>query len=334
MALPGVHSPQEGHGSQLICDFFMGFLVPHPNGKWLVTNPSNSPENFPDRPGNERYFDEVTGSFIPGTTICAGSTIDMQIIHDLFGYYIEAARVLNRDTSFARKVGIAQKKLVPPLVGKDGALQEWTDDWGQLEKEHRHISQLYGLYPGSVISPAKTPVLVDPVKKVLEQRKDGGAGWSRAWKMACWARLYDGERALSVFKKTLKEQSLPQLFSLCFTAMQVDGSFGNAAAISEMLIQSHEGYINLLPALPKEWASGKLSGIKARGGYEISMDWNNGKINSAAVYSSAGGKIRIKSGGLSVYLNGKKINFVKNNNGITEFETVPGKTYNFFSAKN
>ena len=315
-------------------EFFMGFLIPHPNGKWLVTNPSTSPENFPDRPGNGRYFDEVTGSNIPGTTICAGSTIDMQIIHDLFGYYIEAARVLNRDTSFARKVRIAQEKIVPPLIGKNGALQEWTDDWGQLEKEHRHISLLYGLYPGNIISPVKTPVLVDPVKIVLEQRKDGGAGWSRSWKMACWARLYDGERALSIFKKNLKEQSLSQLFSLCYTAMQVDGSFGNAAAISEMLVQSHEGFINLLPALPQEWSTGKISGIRARGGFEISMDWNNGKLNSATVYSSTDGKIRIKTGGLSVYLNGKKMNSIKNENGITEFETVSGKTYNFISGKN
>ena len=151
--------------------------------------------------------------------------------------------------------------------------------------------------------------------------------------MACWARLYDGERALSIFKKNLKEQSLPQLFSLCYTAMQVDGSFGNAAAIGEMLIQSHEGFINLLPALPGEWASGKISGIKARGGFEVSLEWKNRNLISARVYSSAGGKLRIKCGNLSVYQEGKKLKLIKISNGITEFETVSGKTYNLITAK-
>jgi alpha-L-fucosidase 2 len=152
--------------------------------------------------------------------------------------------------------------------------------------------------------------------------------------MACWARLYDGERALIIFKKNLKEQSLPQLFSLCFTAMQVDGSFGNAAGIFEMLIQSHEGFIHLLPALPGEWSSGKLSGVKARGGFEISMEWKNSRITSATVCSDAGGKLRIKAGDLNIYCNGKRVKTVISKQGITEIETIAGQTYNFTSAKN
>jgi alpha-L-fucosidase 2 len=316
-------------------EFFLGFLTPHPNGKWLVTNPSTSPENFPLRIGNERYFDEITGSFIPGTSVCAGSTIDMQLIKDLFTYYIAAATILNLDTALVSQVKSAACRLVPDLVGKDGSLQEWTDDWGQMEKEHRHISHLYGLYPGNQISPEKTPELIEAVKRVLEQRKDGGAGWTRAWKMSCWARLYDGERALAVFKKNLKEQSLPQLFSLCFSAMQVDGSFGNAAGISEMLIQSHDGFINLLPALPAEWSSGKIKGMRARGGFEISMEWKDNRITSAAISSLAGGKLRINAEkNINVYCNGKRIKSFMTNQGITEIETIAGQTYTYMVSKN
>ena len=164
-------------------EFFMDFLVKHPNNKWLVTNPSTSPENFPAYPGNGPYFDEVTGSILPGTTICAGSTIDMQILHDLFGQFVEAASVLEVDKDFARQVSSARNLLVPPQIGKDSLLQEWTEDWGQLEKNHRHASHMYGLYPGDVLSPEKTPQFMDACKRVLNNRGDGSTGWSRAWKV-------------------------------------------------------------------------------------------------------------------------------------------------------
>ena len=128
--------------------FFIDFLVKHPNGKWLVTNPSTSPENFPDGGGNKPYFDEVTGSRLPGTTICAGSSIDMQILYDLFGYYLKASEILGKNSPLVERVRAAREQLVPPQIGSDGSLQEWADDWRSLEKNHRHFSHLYGLYPG------------------------------------------------------------------------------------------------------------------------------------------------------------------------------------------
>jgi alpha-L-fucosidase 2 len=309
-------------------EFFLDFLVTHPNGKWLVTNPSTSPENFPAREGNGRYFDETTGSYLPGTSICAGSAIDMQILNDLFGYFTAAADILGRDDELKSRTISARERLVPPLVGSDSLLQEWTDDWGQTEKPHRHLSHLYGLYPGNVLSPLKTPGLIDPVKRVLEQRTDGSAGWSRPWKMACWARLYDGNRALKILKQSMQEQTLIQLFSLCYTAMQVDASLGNSAAISEMLLQSHDGFIHLLPALPAEWDEGEISGIRARGGFEISMSWKAGRPVSADLISHAGENLRIKTAGdFRVISEGRQLRTKKLPGGITEVATIKNKRY-------
>ncbi|MFO7617798.1 MAG: glycoside hydrolase family 95 protein, partial [Bacteroidales bacterium] len=201
-------------------EFFMDFLVEHPNGKWLVTNPSNSPENPPKGPGYRYFYDEVTGMWY-FTTICYGASMDMQILTDLFGYYAEASRILGRDQDFASAVLTARARLVPPQVGKNGSLQEWAEDYEQMEDKHRHFSHLYGLYPGNVLSAKRTPQLVEPIMAVLEQRGDGGTGFSRGWKMALWARLYDGDRAHSIFKGYIKEQAYPQLFAKCFTPLQV-----------------------------------------------------------------------------------------------------------------
>lgn len=273
-------------------EFFMDFLVEHPNGKWLVTNPSNSPENPPKGEGYEYFYDEVTGMYY-FTTITYGATIDNQILKDLFNYYTSATQILGVDKDFASDVLAARARLVPSLIGQDGALQEWTEDFVQLEDKHRHFSHLYGLYPGNVISVRKTPELVEPVKKVLEQRGDGGTGFSRGWKMALWARLNDGERANRIFKGYLKEQCYPSLFAKCFTPLQVDGTFGVTAGITEMLIQSHEGFIELLPALPSEWSTGKFKGVKARGGFEVDFAWENEKLTQVNVLSTAGRTCRI-----------------------------------------
>jgi alpha-L-fucosidase 2 len=251
--------------------FFMDFLVEHPNGKWLVTNPSNSPENPPKGEGYEYFYDEVTGMYY-FTTITYGATMDMQILKDLFDYFTSAAQILAKDENFVSEVKAARARLVPSLIGKDGTLQEWTEDYAQLEEKHRHFSHMYGLYPGNVISARNTPELIEPVKKVLEQRGDGGTGFSRGWKMALWARLNDGDRANRIFKGYLKEQCYPSLFAKCYTPLQVDGSLGVTAGITEMLIQSHEEFIELLPALPAEWPTGKFYGVKARGGFEIDFE--------------------------------------------------------------
>ena len=309
-------------------EFFMDFLVEHPNGKWLVTNPSNSPENPPDGPGYSYFFDEVTGMYY-FTTICYGSTIDMQILHDLFGYYIKAAEILGKDMFFAEEVRLARQRLVPPLVGSDGTLQEWTEDYGQLEDKHRHFSHLYGLYPGNIISVKKTPELIDACKAVLEQRGDGGTGFSRGWKMALWSRLYDGNRSYRIFKGYIKEQAYPQLFAKCYTPLQVDGTLGVCAGISEMLVQSHEGVIHLLPALPDEWDKGKFSGVCVRGGFELSFEWEKNKITDAKIISRAGETCTIKIGSdCQILTSGRRIRKKEIADGIFEFETDAGTLYN------
>lgn len=308
-------------------DFFMDFLVEHPNGKWLVTNPSNSPENPPKGPGYEYFYDEVTGMYY-FTTIAAGATMDMQILKDLFSYYITAAGLLKVDQEYAEKVKIARGRLVPSQIGKSGILQEWADDLEQLEDKHRHFSHMYGLYPGNVLSAKHTPELVDGIKAVLEQRGDGGTGFSRAWKTALWARLLDGERAHSIYKGYLEEQCYMSLFAKCFTPLQVDGSLGMTAAITEMLVQSHEEEIKMLPALPAEWNKGSFDGVCVRGGFELDYAWENGKVLAVKVLSKAGSLCRINAGTkLTPTLNGKKIKFVERTNGTLEFATIKGGTY-------
>ena len=311
--------------------FFIDFLVPHPNGKWLVTNPSTSPENFPDGGGNKPYFDEVTAGFREGTTICAGSSIDMQILYDLFGYYIEAAKALGKENAFIEQVKTARGKLVPPQIGKDGSLQEWADDWKSLEKNHRHFSHMYGLYPGKVLYEKRMPALIESYKKVLEERGDASTGFSRAWKMALWARLNDGNRANKIYKGYLKEQSCTSMFALCGKSLQVDGNFGVTAAVTEMLMQSHDGFIKLLPALPDEWNDGEFKGLCARGGFELDFIWKNKTVTQLKILSKAGEVCRIElKPGLKIMSNEKKVKFIKLPNGKVEFQTMKGIVYQVY----
>ena len=308
-------------------EFFMDFLVSHPDKEWLVTNPSNSPENPPKGPGYQYFYDEVTGMYY-FTTICYGAAMDTQILTDLFGYYTEAAGILGVDQEFSGRVDAARARLVPPQVGKSGCLQEWAEDYEQMEDKHRHFSHLYGLYPGNVLSARRTPQFVDPIKCVLAQRGDGGTGFSRGWKMALWARLYDGNRANSIWKGYIKEQAYPQLFAKCFTPLQVDGSFGVTAGITEMLIQSHEGSIDLLPALPDEWQEGRFRGVCARGGFELDLEWKNKTISGVKILSKAGEICRIDDGGkFNVTKDGKKVTLKTNKDGSVEFSTVKGGLY-------
>ena len=307
-------------------DFFMDFLIEHPNGKWLVTNPSNSPENPPDGPGYEYFYDEVTGMYY-FTTITAGATMDIQILKDLFKYFGKAAKILKRDNEYAYKVLESRDRLVPSQVGKDGTLQEWMEDYGQLEDKHRHFSHMYGLFPGNVLSKTNTPEFIEPIKAVLEQRGDGGTGFSRAWKMALWARLSDGEKANSIYKSYLQEQCYLSLFAKCNTPLQVDGTLGVTAAISEMLVQSHEDGIELLPALPNEWDSGRFKGVCTRGAFELDMIWKNNAIKSVEVLSKAGKNCKIRTNKKPrIFTDGKQIQ-IKENNDFIEFPTEKGKIY-------
>jgi len=309
-------------------EFFLDFLVEHPKYGRLVTNPSTSPENFPAWPGNDPFYDEVCAWMTPGTTICAGSTIDMQILGDLFGYVAEAARILGVDQEFRKVVQEKRGRLAPMRIGRNGDLQEWLEDWGQKEKSHRHISNLYGLYPGNQISLKRTPELTKGCRAILEQRGLEGNGWSSAWKTACWARLAEPKKALENFNYCVHNYTLPNLFSICSKAMQVDGSFGMTAALAEMLLQSHEGELVFLPALPAAWSEGAVEGLCARGGFEVSWRWEKGVAKSATIKSKLGKTCRIREERQSV-LHGPG-NVSRNlypKNGFIEFETTPGQTY-------
>jgi alpha-L-fucosidase 2 len=231
------------------------------------------------------------------------------------------------DTRYALSVAEARAKLVPSQVGEDGTLQEWSEDLGQLEDKHRHFSHLYGLYPGNVLSAKSTPEMVAPIKAVLEQRGDGGTGFSRAWKMALWARLGDGDRANAIYKGYLKEQCYFSLFAKCFTPLQVDGSLGVTAGIAEMLVQSHEGVIELLPALPGEWHSGKLLGVRTRGGFELDMHWQDELVTMVTLRSLAGANCRIAAAGtVKVTADGETVQVIIGD-GYIDFPTQQGQEY-------
>jgi alpha-L-fucosidase 2 len=308
-------------------EFFLDFLVPHPKFGWLVTNPSTSPENFPAGPANIKFFDEIT-MFMTGSSICAGSTIDMQILSDLFGDVAQAADVLGTDQNFQKKVLETRAKLAPMQIGKKGDLQEWLDDWEQTEKSHRHISNLYGLYPGHQVSPRLTPKFAGAGKIVLEQRGLVGNGWSSAWKMACWAHLADAGKAMDNFVYCLHNYTCPNLFSICSRALQVDGAFGVTAALAEMLVQSHENDLCLLPALPQAWSRGDVRGLCARGGFEVGLTWRDGRLEEASVFSKLGNSCRVRTSvPVTVKSQEKAVRCTWPEKCVIEFKTGVGQTY-------
>ena len=179
-------------------------------------------------------------------------------------------------------------------IGQAADLQEWLEDWPQKEESHRHLSNLYGLFPGNQVSARRTPKLAEAARVVLDQRGLRGNGWASAWKMACWARLYDPEKAMANFHFYIRNYVTNSLYAICSDALQVDGAFGVSAAVAEMLVQSHENQMFLLPALPEAWASGKVSGLCARGGFEITMVWSDGQLVSVAIWSKLGKTIEVR----------------------------------------
>jgi alpha-L-fucosidase 2 len=308
-------------------EFFLDFLVPHPRLGWLVTNPSTSPENFPLAPGNDAFFDEVTGSLSRGTTLVAGSTIDMEILRELFDDLAESAAILGVDPELRARAREARSKLLPLQIGKNGELQEWLEDWAQRERSHRHLSHLYGLYPGREISPRGTPAFADASRRVLEQRGLEGNGWSSAWKAGSWARLGDGAKAMENLSFAVHNYTTRSLFSICSKSLQVDGALGLTAALAEMLLQSQDDALVFLPALPTAWPSGEVRGLRARGGFEIGLRWKDGRLAQASVRSDLGGRCRIRTThGMRVTFAGRPVRAARED-GVVAFETTPSSLF-------
>jgi len=272
-------------------EFCLAWLVTDKNGN-LITSPSTSPEN--------QY--KLADGFVGATFY--GGTADLAMIRECFDKTIKASKVLNTDAAFRDKLEKALAKLHPYQIGKKGNLQEWYFDWDDLDPKHRHQSQLFGLFPGDHITPLKTPDLAEASKKTLEIKGDETTGWSKGWRINLWARLWDGNRAYKMYRELLRYVdpdgkktatprrgggTYPNLFD-AHPPFQIDGNFGGAAAVAEMLVQSDENEIRLLPALPDAWGEGSVKGICARGGFEIEMNWSNNKPQKVIVSSKIGGK--------------------------------------------
>jgi len=266
--------------------FFEDMLDEDPNNGYLVTAPTTSPENAYITPSGDVV------------SICAGSTMDNQIIRELFTNVANAADILDIDKDWIKNIAAKKERLAPTSTGKYGQVMEWLEDYEEAEPHHRHVSQLYGLHPGYELTYEKTPELMEAAKVSLNRRGDQSTGWSMAWKINFWARLKDGNRAYKLIGDLLKPAeknwgTYPNLFS-AHPPMQIDGNFGGSAGIGEMLVQSHEGFIELLPSIPDGWKNGKVKGIKVRGGAEVSFDWHKGTIKNISLTATSDNEFAIK----------------------------------------
>ena len=314
--------------------FYLDVLIEEPGHGWLVTAPANSPENVFVLPNGRR------------AAVCMGSTYDMQLLRYLFGACAEAARILDVDAELAAELAEKRARLAPTRAGSDGRIMEWLEEYPEALPYHRHTSHLWGVYPGDEVDPQETPELAEAAGRSLERRGSVTPGWALAHRGGQWARLEKGEQAEAHLHRLLTGSTFPNLFNRCYhgreTAeplampdpydanhpFQIDGNLGGAGIIAEMLLQSHRGVIRLLPALPAAWSEGSATGFCARGGFEVDLDWRDGRLCEARVRSRLGHNCRVRAAGpLAVLRDGQAVPLAQSGPGGVEFATEAGAEY-------
>jgi alpha-L-fucosidase 2 len=304
------------------CEFYKDFLIEEPQNKWLVVSPSVSPENTPL--GHR-------------SALIAGCTIDNQLLFDLFTKTIKAAKLLKKDAVLMTTFQKVKDRLAPMQIGRLGQLQEWMEDWDNPKDQNRHVSHLYGLFPSNQISPYSTPNLFDAARTSLIYRGDVSTGWSMGWKVNFWARFQDGNHARKLISDQLSlvnpvrggggmggGGTYPNFFD-AHPPFQIDGNFGCTSGITEMLLQSQDGAIHLLPALPDDWKTGSITGLRAYGGFNVSIAWENCKVKKIIIKSNLGGNCRLRVANEVVFANGKALKSAQGGNNNPFFETVKVK---------